>query len=280
MINLCPSGFRLAFGCSALSLQPITEGAPQRRNPLSSQFSNKNERGSVFIILMMACVLFGALMFTYSRISGSGSQTMSRGQLKLLAQSVIDTGQQFQIGTQKMISKGCSENEITYYDFTDDENPFTRFHSVGGYNNPNNLNHSAPECAYFNVSGGGGAKIKLPTIIFHTDTEPTAAARWIGISDKSRVGSAGPVDVQFAISGINLDLCREINRILGYQNAATLQSIIITNIDGNDYMGSFVTSAWDSTFHIPYFSGRTEGCGLIPGSNPPGAGYLKTILMR
>jgi len=99
------------------------------------------ERGSVFIILMGACILFGALMFSYSRISGSGSKMLDSGQAALAYQEIYEIVEQHRRAFQRVtVKNGYSIGDV---DARYGPSDFT------------NANCTEPECQIYRPEGGG-----------------------------------------------------------------------------------------------------------------------------
>lgn len=100
------------------------------------------ESGNVFLIILVAVVLFAALAFTISRgFRSSTTTTMSDREIALAATDIITYAQQVSRGVDRLRRKGVSENDISF-DQSD----------VSGYT------HSSPQPdsnKVFNPSGAG-----------------------------------------------------------------------------------------------------------------------------
>jgi hypothetical protein len=99
------------------------------------------ERGSVFIYLMVACFLFGLLMFAYSRISGSASQTLNSGQAALAYQEIQEIITQHRRAFERVtVMNGFSIDDVD-----------------ARYGNADfvNSNCTSNECQIYKPEGGG-----------------------------------------------------------------------------------------------------------------------------
>jgi hypothetical protein len=102
---------------------------------------NYPERGSVFIYLMVACFLFGMLMFAYSRISGSASQTLDSGQAALAYQEIQEIITQHRRAFERVtVINGFSIDDVD-----------------ARYGNADfvNSNCTSNECQIYKPEGGG-----------------------------------------------------------------------------------------------------------------------------
>jgi ribosomal protein L32 len=99
------------------------------------------ERGSVFIYLMVACFLFGMLMFAYSRMSGSASQTLNSGQAALAYQEIQEIITQHRRAFERVtVMNGVSIDDID-----------------ARYDDSNHVNSNCTtnECQIYKPEGGG-----------------------------------------------------------------------------------------------------------------------------
>mgnify|MGYP003381544884 CR=1 FL=1 len=116
-------------------------GALQRKNPLIRRPVIQGERGSVFIYLMVACFLLGALMFIYSQTSGSGSKMLDNGQAALAYQEINEIVEQHRRAFQRVtVRNGYSIGDVD-----------ARYGNVDFVNS----NCTEPECQIYRPEGGG-----------------------------------------------------------------------------------------------------------------------------
>lgn len=81
--------------------------------------ANKNQgydgqRGNAFFMILMAIVLFAALAFTFSRGAQQGGENISNRQAELAAADVVTYAQKIERGVQLVMSRGLSENDISF----------------------------------------------------------------------------------------------------------------------------------------------------------------------
>lgn len=182
-----------------------------------------SERGNAVIFILLGIALFAALAYTFMRGAQTGQGNLTAGQTRLLAQSMINDSIRIERATNKLLARGCSENDLNYYD------PQI----------PVALNPDAPtdgHCDIFSAQGVGG-----PAEIFADYTDDRGAA---GNHNVFRTKTTEP-DIIYWYQGLSRPLCIEINRQLGIEDPATVPEDI-TLVAGISYTGSFITGAAES----------------------------------
>ena len=103
---------------------------------------NKNSQsGNVFVFILLGIVLFGALIFALTKSSQQSTSGLTKKQVELSAQQIINYGRIMEQTVSKLRARGCSENELNF------ENSV-----IAGYTNAN-----APadgSCDVFGPNGG------------------------------------------------------------------------------------------------------------------------------
>lgn len=103
--------------------------------------TQNSQAGNVFIIILAGVVLFGALMFTFSKGGQKGSGNLTKQQAKIAAQEILNYARLVEGAVDRVRHNGCSENEINFNNAV-----------VSGYSNTN-----APidgSCDIFGEEGG------------------------------------------------------------------------------------------------------------------------------
>lgn len=110
---------------------------------LQNKSSQSSESGNVFLFILLAVVLFGALAFMISRGMRSETTTnMSDREVELATADIMGQTQLIALAVDRLRQKGCSEKELSF------ENPSNHFYT----------NASAPgdkHCHLFDKAGAG-----------------------------------------------------------------------------------------------------------------------------
>jgi hypothetical protein len=166
------------------------------------------ENGSVIVYVFVGIALFGALMFLFSRGASQNSTGFTKQQSTLTASDILSYRQSLETTVQKLISQGCSENEISFIN-----------DSETGYTNPN----SRPDksCDVFDAAGGR-AKYVYPPV----ESKTTYAAGigpgfnnygFTGDMVVTDVGTTQPELIMWTMT--NKATCDAINANLGQTTA-------------------------------------------------------------
>lgn len=194
---------------------------PQNRNTQS---------GSVLVYILIGVALFSMVMFSVTRGNNTSTTTMSKAQAKTTATEIIDYSNAVSSAVQKLISKGCSENEIS----------FERVGSAS-FQNPNSPSTGDKKCWVFDVNGGNIRK------------SFTFSQGFIGSTDIPGIGtncsnaSCGELYLLIVLTGGSSEaICQEINRNLG--NSLQLVSSTWNVVDNPGFTGTFTYHAGNNIF--------------------------------
>jgi len=76
--------------------------------------SRETEGGGIFLYILVGCVLFAMLLYTYSRNSGGSTSIASKGKAKTQAVEVLSFARAVNGQVDRLLLKGCSETEINF----------------------------------------------------------------------------------------------------------------------------------------------------------------------
>lgn len=169
----------------------------------------RNERGNAFFFVILGIVLFAALIFTVSRGMSENPGKISERQGKIYASELMGIAQQYGRGVQKLLQRGCSENEISF------ENP-----EIATY-----VNGDAPSdksCHMFDPAGAGlswktvnsgavdaGIAAEEPSYDGHVGEIAVIKSDAV-----ENLGSASP-ELVLSFPFLKKEICEMINRSLG-----------------------------------------------------------------
>jgi hypothetical protein len=168
----------------------------------------QSERGNAIVLILIGVALFGALAMTFMRGSKQGQGNLSKQQTKLAAQEMMDYSTQIRNAIHKLLQKGCSENELNFYNTT----YIFMNNNIASVNNPN-----APSDKSCNVFDEAGGKIQ-PYLLSPNYQGDTGGGSLASISlmqvDIKGVGTTAN-DIIVIIPHIKRDICLAINESLG-----------------------------------------------------------------
>ena len=172
-----------------------------------------SQSGNVLIYTLIGIVLFAAVMLSLSKGNSNSSGIASKGSSKLQAQQILDYADTMEKAVQKLVLKGCSENQISF------ESP-----QDTNYSNANSPSSGDKRCWVFDPAGGN-AQYKKPNpdwldpSITHPikgDFRITGQNRMpdIGTTDST----ASSAELLYVIPFLKKEICVEINNITGVAN--------------------------------------------------------------
>jgi hypothetical protein len=156
----------------------------------------KTEQGSVFVIILMAVVLFGALAFTVTRtMRTQTTSTLSARQAEIVASDILTYAQRAQRAVDRVRQNSCSESDISFDNTT-----------VSGYDHT-----VAPpdDCEIFQSSGGGLQWRNPPE-------SANDGSQWF-YSDNhvmSGHGDGSKSDLILILPNVDMAVCKAINAAL------------------------------------------------------------------
>lgn len=230
--------------------------------------SQKNsEAGNVFIIILVAVVLFGALIFTFSRSGSQGVNSINKQEAKIAAQEILNYARLLEGAVDRVRRNGCSETEISF------ENAV-----VGGYSNPNSP--SDKSCHIFDDAGGKISFLKINDNSFEPHTGSigpyfyfTGANAYKGIGKDCSTSNCFDLST-FAL--IQQPICYEINKMVGISTIPN-----DTDMSGNQFLGTFnnARNVLDEPASNPLV-GKKFGCFYESGDGSPNHTFYSILLAR
>lgn len=212
---------------------------------LMPQNNLKSQSGNVFILILAGVVLFGALMFTFSRSADKGTGNLTRQQARIFAQEILSYAKTVEGAVDRVRRNGCSENEISFANAI-----------VAGYSNTD-----APGDGSCDVFATTGGKIEY-TPPQNNTTTGTNNWQFNSTFQVTNVGntcaSASCADLSINLNNITGTVCQGINNLL---EVGTATPPTDSDYDFTAFTGSFAapTDIADEAGSAP-LAGRQSGC--------------------
>ncbi len=219
-----------------------------------------SQSGNIFAIILLAVILFAALIFVFSRGMDTGATRILSAEARTHATDIITHSQVIERGVQGLLRKGISEGDISF------ENG-----AVTGYGHT----PAAPDTAkLFNTADGGGLNWKSPV----AGQTPVATNEWM-ITGDVIVTSAedNTLSELMATLPVSLDICTEINKQLNNTIDLTINNSVLPV---TKFSGSYADNA---ILTIAPGAGVTSGCikGLIDDGGQSGEySFFKILIAR
>ena len=160
--------------------------------------NNNNQNGNIFVLILAGVFLFGALMYTFTRTSETGTGNFSKQEAKIAAQEILNYARLVEGAVDRVRRNGCSENEISF------ENSV-----VSGYSNPNAPSDNS--CHIFESEGG---RIEFATPPPNTTVENYLFSGRNTSSAGSFCTGAQCTDLILFLHDVPVALCTEVNKSL------------------------------------------------------------------
>ncbi len=218
------------------------------------------DQGSVFAILLLAVVLFAALIFVISRGMDTGTSRLTTAQARNMAADVIAYAQMVDRSVVHLLQNGVSEGDISF------ENSL-----VTGYAHTPAVTDSA---RVFGSSTGGTATWKIPL-----RGQTASGNKWLFTGGVVVTGQESNAlsDLMMTLPIVTTDLCSEINHQLGVSIDLTSDQGTVT---GTKFVGTYADNA---AVAVSPGTGITAGCfkGLITDGAQSGEyTFFKVLIAR
>ena len=203
-----------------------------------------SQRGSALLYVFIGVVLFGSLMFMYSRSAQDSSGKLTKHQASIDAAEVINYAQAVNRVVQRLLMNGCSETQISF------ENNFE-----SGYTNA-----SAPVDLSCHVFSPKGVQYKYPPT--GAESNYTAGAQpgyhnyaFNGNMIIDDIGTNAPELIMWSMT--NKEVCDEINAMI---EKTTADDTFGDGIIGGEFTGSFGTAGPGTIGDESYPAAIPQGC--------------------
>lgn len=168
-----------------------------------------NERGNVFIFILMGVVLFAALSFTVARgMRGDTANSMSDKQANLAASEILGEAQKVERSVNRIRNKGVSENDISFENSADYINTAC----------DTGADPSFPRCQIYNPQGGGlsykSPATKTTSNEWHFTGATCIADIGTGTTGCNSDNDTSNEELLMVLTDINETVCTQINKRL------------------------------------------------------------------
>lgn len=173
------------------------------RGALPSRASRKTrtQGGSAIIFILLGIALFAALCYAFMRGMQGGTGSFSTQQSKIIAQEIINSSLQVERGVQKLLRRGCSQDDIS----------MEKAPSRVGLLWENSNAPTDKSCHLFEPEGAGLSDIAL-------DTGTGTTAYWV-FSGHLGMSNINPVRGIYGIAaylrGLSDSVCISVNQQMG-----------------------------------------------------------------
>ncbi len=230
--------------------------------PLNNS-NDKSQSGNVFVIILAAVILFGALIFTFSKSGSQGTSNLSKQEAKIAAQEILNYARLVEGAVDRVRRNGCSETEISF------ENAV-----VSGYSNPNSPIDNS--CHIFDNDGG---KISFSsqsnTTTDNSDwlISPSLAVVNVGTDSATNACNQNScTELSLFLGPLNINICGAINNLLGTP-IATAESM--TGY-GTKFTGTYTNTGQLGNATTTY---RNVPSACLDGNNTPAGLYFYYVLL-
>lgn len=197
---------------------------------------HNRQSGNVLFLILMGIILFSALAMAMRQGMRGGPERLSQSRVDTLADDVLMTAASYEKAVQRLLSKGNSENRIS----------FTRVSGDGYELSPAS---SASE-QVFNINGGGAQYLDPAKDAL--DSNQSALANygvWVFTSTMNLEGmgkdasDAPSKDLLAILPFVRKDICIAINKRMGITNPSGNPPVEGSNMGYSKYTGSFLTGS-------------------------------------
>jgi hypothetical protein len=242
----------------------------QKHNIYNCKTHNAPQSGSVIFYVFLAIALMAGLAFAVSQNSRSASSGLGDDRIRLLATETIGFADTVSKAVTQLRLRGIAVNAISF------ANPFLSEAQYGVYN-------ARPANEVFNPSGGA--------VVYQAPQDgvtiaPNAEYLFLAGNEIENIGrtcgAAQCSDVIMVLSGLRLDICTQINDLLGVPNPSGVPPMD-TNIDLDDvFLAAVDPFSYNFTIgdEAAALSGVAEACFTETTSNPDIHTYYKVLMPR
>jgi hypothetical protein len=198
----------------------------------------KNQNGNVFVYILIAVVLLGALMFTLSKTSNQNDAVgeLSDGQNKIVAGEIIAYAASASNALTQMQQTGATVDQIDF------ELP-----------SDSNFNTAPTIYKFFHPDGGGFNHKPLPAKAVADDAAGLEAGYYVGFFNSFEWTPSVASDVVFTAYEITEGVCTELNRKID-------GSSTIPSVNGGQLEEFLVDDSLYAGSNAPFNISNCAGC--------------------
>lgn len=203
------------------------------------------EQGSALVYIFIGVALFGALMFLFSRGASQNTSGITKQQANIAATELLSYSKSLESTVQRLISNGCSENEITFQNDID-------------------ISYSSPyvrpdkSCNVFDTAGGRARYIAPPSA---ADTKYEASGsgyKNYGFNGRMAIEDLGTTAPELIIwTMTNKEVCDAVNAGLG---KTTADDTFGAGLIVVPYVGDFADASAAGVIGDDAYKAGTTGC--------------------
>lgn len=197
----------------------------------------KLQSGNALWLILLGIFLLGALTVVLSRTGRQTEETGSTEQVSLEVSKLLNYAALIDGAVKSLLAKGCSENEINFYD------------------PDNSLDHTNPNapsdgsCDVFKVSGAGIKSKKAPgkwnITSNDSDWSYIGSKCYYGIGNGTTTCLASELELVAKLNTLTLEMCKAINARLGVPDVSG--AVPADDDGGAAFNGTFVTGSYGPT---------------------------------
>jgi hypothetical protein len=220
-------------------MPPLTKCAINwlKKKKMPRPAARHTEHGNVFAIILLATILFAALIFVFSRGLNTGTTKLTQVEVRALAAEIINFGQVIDRAVQRIAQNGISENDLSF------ENGL-----VAGYDHSPAVSDRA---RVFGTNTGAGLTFRAPA----PGSTPSTANQWLFTGGIIINGQGDDSFSELLLTlPVSQEMCVEINRQLG---VAIDLSTPGTALTVTKFTGTY---ADDILFAVTTAAGAATGC--------------------
>ena len=231
-----------------------------------------SERGSAILYVFIGTILFGALMYSFARMSSSSdpSKVASAGG-RSSAILMLEFSNAVANEVNKKIQNGCSETQLNF--------AYGNAANVLSY-----INATAPADKSCDIFGTKGIQhLYLDTIKSQAGISGFPDNRWHFTSSDMSIMGVGPdtyIDLTMQAANITLETCLEINKALGINNPNNYPPRSTATFAGTNFNGTFTLGTGTQVNPVAHpLYGIDTACYVSSAGQPADRFYFYKVLI-
>ena len=210
--------------------------------------NHKNQAGNVFFLVMVAVLLFGALMFTFSRGARQGTDTMTDRRADVVASDLLNYAQRLERAVSRLQQRSISESDMSFEHSGDDGDDYE------------NTSCTVARCRIFSESGGGARYRDITSELAISGGTQIITGEWRieGVGEDCADDRCVELTL-FVNLGDNARLCGRLNQMLRITDTIETPTVLTLNVTGAPFTGAFSHNPSRVINHAT-LNGRTAAC--------------------